>query len=93
MKHCINLKSPDFQALAKESNMHPAVLAAKMSVYMDKNNTSEWPTLDQLDGGISYVLKAADILLSDKAEQAFAKGNKNNWSLDKILTELSIPKE
>lgn len=93
MKHCINLKSPDFQALVKESNMHQAVLAAKMSVYMDQNNTSEWPTLDQLDGGISYVLKAADILLSDKAEQVFAKGNKNNWSLDKILTELSIPKD
>ena len=66
MKHCINLKSPDFQALVKESNIHPAVLAAKMSVYMDKNNTSEWPSLDQLDGGISYVLKAADILLSNK---------------------------
>ena len=93
MKHCINLKSNDFKNLAKESNIHPAILAAKMGIWQDENNTSEWPTLDQLDGGISYVLKAADILLSDKAEQVFAKGNKNNWSLDKILTELSIPKE
>ena len=42
---------------------------------------------------ISYVLKAVDILSSDKAKQVFAKGQKNNWSLDKILTELQVPKE
>jgi len=42
---------------------------------------------------VAYSLKATDILLSDKANEVFKKGEKNNWTLDKILTELQIPKE
>lgn len=42
---------------------------------------------------VEYGLKAIEILHSDKAIQIFEKGKKNNWSLDKILTELQIPKE
>lgn len=42
---------------------------------------------------VNYSLKAVEILQSDKAEQVFNKGEKNNWSLDKILTELQVPKE
>ena len=42
---------------------------------------------------INYTLKAVAILQSDKAKQVFEKGKKNNWSLDKILTELAVPKE
>ena len=42
---------------------------------------------------VDYVLKAVDILNSDKAKQVFDKGKKNGWDLDKILTELAIPKE
>jgi len=46
------------------------------------------------DGNVvNYQLKAVNILLSDKAKQVFAKGNKSNWSLDKILTELQVPKD
>lgn len=42
---------------------------------------------------VNYTFKAVNILLSDKAKQVFDKGNKNKWPLDKILTELAIPKE
>lgn len=42
---------------------------------------------------IQYRLKAVDVLMSDKAKQMFAKGKKNKWSLDKILTEIQIPKQ
>ncbi len=42
---------------------------------------------------IDFSLKSINILSSPKAEELFKKGNKNNWSLDKILTELAIPKE
>jgi len=42
---------------------------------------------------VNYTLKAIDILSSTKGEQTFTKGKKNNWSLDRILTELQIPKE
>jgi hypothetical protein len=45
------------------------------------------------DSEVKYSLKSVDILLSDKAKQVFDKGNKNNWSLEKILTELAVPKE
>jgi hypothetical protein len=42
---------------------------------------------------VNYTFKSVSILLSDKAKQIFNKGNKNDWTLDKILTELAIPKE
>lgn len=42
---------------------------------------------------IEYILKSVNILQSDRAKQIFAKGEKNKWDLDKILTELTIPKE
>jgi hypothetical protein len=42
--------------------------------------------------GVNYTLKSVDILSSDKAKDVFAKGKKNNWDLNKILTELQIPK-
>jgi len=42
---------------------------------------------------VQYKLKAVNILQSDAAKQVFAKGNKNGWDLNKILTELQIPKE
>lgn len=42
---------------------------------------------------VNYDLKSVNILQSDKAKQIFEKGKKNNWDLNKILTELAIPKE
>lgn len=42
---------------------------------------------------IEYTLKSIEILQSDKAIQVFEKGKKNGWDLNKILTELQIPKE
>jgi len=47
----------------------------------------------KLNNNVNYTLKAVDILNSDKAVDIFNKGQKNNWSLDKILTELQVPKE
>ena len=38
-------------------------------------------------------LKATDILMSEKAIQIFDKGKKAGWDLNKILTELQVPKE
>lgn len=42
---------------------------------------------------VDFTLKAANILQSPKAVEVFEKGAKNNWDLNKILTELQIPKE
>jgi hypothetical protein len=48
---------------------------------------------EEYNNQIQYRLKAVDTLLSDKAIQVFEKGKKNGWDLNKILTELQIPKE
>ena len=42
---------------------------------------------------VNYQLKSVNILSSDKADKVFKKGNKNNWDINKILSELNIPKE
>lgn len=42
---------------------------------------------------VNYMLKATATLLTNKAIDAFRKGEKNNWPLEKILSELQIPKE
>lgn len=39
-----------------------------------------------------YQLAALDILQSGKAKQIFEKGERSGWTLDKILTELQVPK-
>ena len=45
------------------------------------------------DEGVKYTFRAISILQSKKGKEVFDKGNKNKWSLEKILTELAIPKE
>ena len=92
-KRCINHNSIQVKELSDELGLKPIIVAAKIAVWQDKNNTYDFPSANDLVEGVNYSIKAVDILLSDKAKQVFAKGNKNNWNLDKILTELAIPKE
>lgn len=40
---------------------------------------------------VSYVIKAAQILDSDKAAQVFKAADKGGWPVEKILKELQIP--
>ena len=47
----------------------------------------------EFENQVNFRLKVVDILSSDKAKQVFEKGQKANWDLNKILTELQIPKE
>ena len=49
MAKCININHPDFNELVEASGLHPAILSAKMGVWMEQNNTEEWPTIEQLD--------------------------------------------
>lgn len=96
MASCINYKHPEVVKMAGELNISPVVLAAKIGVWQEKNNvTDRFPSKEEIlqPQEINYVLKSVEILSSDKAKQVFEKGSKNNWSLDKILSELQIPKE
>ena len=50
--------------------------------------------LEEIDENqVQYIMKAVNILNSDKAKQVFTKGEKSGWDLNKILTELQIPKD
>ena len=48
---------------------------------------------EDYDNQVNFRLKAVETLLSDKAKQVFEKGERAKWDLNKILTELAIPKE
>ena len=92
-KRCINPNSIQVKELSDELGLKPIIVAAKIAVWQDKNNTYDFPSANDLVEGINYSIKAIDILLSDKAKQIFSKGEKANWNIDKILQELQIPKE
>ncbi len=90
--HCPNINSPQWKSLVNkigENNAWREFLKYGDAVYdRQQPNESDLPQ-NVVDAG----LKSVDILQSSKAEQVFAKGEKNKWSLDKILTELQVPKE
>ena len=45
------------------------------------------------DNEVGFRIKTVDILTSPKADEVFKKGLKNKWPLDKMLTELQVPKQ
>ena len=95
MVNCINTNTEEFKSLATATNLNPKILAAKISLWQENNGLDKYPTLKDLSKKeeVNYNLKAINILSTDKAEQVFAKGRKANWPLEKIFTELQIPKE
>ena len=94
--HCVSVSHPEIQELANITGLHPAIVAAKAAIWQEKNNTLDsFPKASDIikPSEIKFSLRSAEILVSDKAKQIFEKGQKNNWTLDKILSELQIPKE
>jgi hypothetical protein len=94
MNHCVNINSKEFKDLVKVANMNPVILAAKVSIWQEENGLDKFPKLSQLmsENAINYVMDAAQILSSPEADVVFKKAEKGKWPLDKILTELQIPK-
>lgn len=93
--NCINIKHPEFKKLQKESGLKSLILEIKVSTWQKETGLNRFPSLNDILSfdTVNYNLKAVDILSSDKAIEVFKKGKKNNWDLNKILTELQIPKE
>lgn len=56
MAQCININHPEYSKLLTQSGLSSMQLSAKMGVWMEKNNSDEWPTLEQL--GITPILAA-----------------------------------
>jgi hypothetical protein len=93
---CVNKNLQEVKDIAGELNMSPAIAAIKIGFWQANNTEDRFPTVDELKSKkneANYQLKAVNILASNKAEQMFTKGKKNGWDLNKILTELAIPKE
>lgn len=48
MAHCVNRTSPEFIALAEQSNINPIILAAKVSLWQESNGLDNFPTVEDL---------------------------------------------
>jgi hypothetical protein len=107
--NCVNINSPAFKKLVSQVSMPPAILMAKISLWQDLNGVENFPTASEVSSfntstmkpsietleskQVDYIMKSVDVLLSSKGMQMFAKGQKNNWDINKILTELQIPND
>ena len=93
--NCINIKTKEFQKLLEATKLPSLLLEMRVAKWQETNGLDKFPTVDELQqpNEVNTTLKAVDILQSDKAKQVFEKGNKAKWDLNKILTELQIPKE
>ena len=81
-----------FQKLQSSLDYYTDEDFKKMSEEYDNFLVEEYEYLSK-PNEISYKLKAVEILNTTKAKKTFEKGEKNLWTLNKILTELQIPKE
>ena len=91
---CININNKEYKDLLKDSGLKSLILQFKISKWQEETGLDRFPSKDEIMSfnEVSYNLKAVDILSSDKALEVFKKGKKNGWDLNKILTELQIPK-
>jgi len=51
MAKCVNILHPDYLELLRKSNLDSATLSSEIGVWMEENNTDEWPSLEQLGLG------------------------------------------
>ena len=86
--HCPNILSPQWKNLVEKIGETNAW--REFFKYGTIPNAENYDV--DIDSNVSFTLKSIKILFSNKAEQIFAKGQKANWDLNKILTELQIPK-
>jgi hypothetical protein len=94
MSYCININHPEYLNLLQKSDLKPALLKAKMAAWMEENNTTDFPTLEQLNiktNTIFYQREQAK-LYQQKARDIFFKkvANKNlsDEEISNINTEL-----
>lgn len=91
-----NYKASDFKELIQNLNVFKDNSMDYNPLFEDFIRASENSPkfkLEEFVNQVNYSLKSIEILQSDKAKQIFEKGKKNGWDLNKILTELQIPKE
>lgn len=85
MNKCVNIKSKEFIDLVRQSGLNPAVLSAKMGVWMEKNNTDEWPSLQQL--GLSPVSNPITV---DEVIKKYPELNELTTEEQTLISDLQI---
>ncbi len=59
MAHCVNRSSKEFQTLAETTNINPIILAAKVSLWQEKNGLDNFPAVEDL---VKTILSPVDQL-------------------------------
>ena len=85
MATCPNINLPQWKELV-------ASRGENMAYFLWDTYNGEVPQSESKQAILRASIKSIDILSSQKAKQVFAKGENNNWTLDKTLTELQVPK-
>ena len=67
MDKCINTEHPEFIKLAEQANINPLILKSKVGVWQEKNNSDDFPTLEEL----RIVQEAPDYLKLQNIEVDF----------------------
>lgn len=83
--HCINVSHPDYIALESSAGIHPSALQAMISVWMDKNGSDRFPSVEELN--IKSVKKSSDVLYQKKGLNYYQERAKdiyfnNVWGQD-----------
>jgi len=85
MATCINTNHPEFLKLVQESGLEPLVLAAKVGVWMDENNTEVFPKLEQLN---KYIIPGAALKQVDELRKLIPEDiQKKSQILTGLLSE------
>jgi len=88
---CPNINSPQWKSLVEKVGENNAW--REFLKYGDAIYEKQTVDLTVPENVVNTELKSVNILQSDKAKEVFAKGEKNKWNIDRILTELQVPKE
>ena len=89
----ITQQTEGYTIAVKNNVVDTHILGSQQDIQGFKKFVSSNVIPEQRIENINYQLKSVNILSSDKADKVFKKGNKNNWDINKILSELNIPKE
>ena len=70
MIKCVNIQHPDFRTLMDMSGLDSLKLSGMMGVWMEQNDTDEWPTLNQLGvtnkrSDVYNRQQVADLMIAD----------------------------
>lgn len=88
MNKCVNIKLAEFKELVEQTGINPLVLSARMGVWMEQNNTDEWPTLNELNLGISNKVTSIDQTLSPEVSKQIETIDKLYNILHKLYPEI-----